>query len=380
MMVGPSGSGKSTAWRTLLKALERFEGVEGVAHVIDPKAISKEALYGVLDPNTREWTDGLFTHILRKIIDNVRGEINKRQWIIFDGDVDPEWVENLNSVLDDNKLLTLPNGERLSLPPNVRVMFEVQDLKFATLATVSRCGMVWFSEDVLSTEMIFENYLSRLRSIPLEDGDEDFVGVVKPAKDQEEEVSPSLQVQRDIALLLQPFFSADGIVVRTLEYAMDQEHIMDFTRLRALSSLFSMLNQSARNVLNFNAQHPDFPCSADQLEQYIPKALVYSVLWSFAGDAKLKVRIDLGDFVRSVTTVPLPGAAGAPIIDYEVSMNGEWVPWSNKVPVIEVETHKVASPDIVVPTLDTVRHESLLYTWLAEHKPLGKFEIDQFIA
>lgn len=65
MMVGPSGSGKSTAWRVLLKALERFEGIEGVAHVIDPKAISKEALYGVLDPNTREWTDGLFTHILR---------------------------------------------------------------------------------------------------------------------------------------------------------------------------------------------------------------------------------------------------------------------------------------------------------------------------
>ena len=75
----------------------------GVAHVIDPKAMSKQALYGVLDPNTREWRDGLFTAILRKIIDNVRGEINKRQWIIFDGDVDPEWVENINSVLDDNR-------------------------------------------------------------------------------------------------------------------------------------------------------------------------------------------------------------------------------------------------------------------------------------
>ena len=36
-----------------------------MAHVIDPKAISKEALYGVLDPNTREWNDGLFTHTLR---------------------------------------------------------------------------------------------------------------------------------------------------------------------------------------------------------------------------------------------------------------------------------------------------------------------------
>lgn len=57
-----------------------------------------------------------------RIIDNVRGELQKRQWIIFDGDVDPEWVENLNSVLDDNKLLTLPNGERLSLPPNVMLL------------------------------------------------------------------------------------------------------------------------------------------------------------------------------------------------------------------------------------------------------------------
>ncbi|VDN10890.1 unnamed protein product [Dibothriocephalus latus] len=66
MMVGPSGSGKSMAWRALLKALERVEGVEGVAHVIDPKSISKDSLYGYLDPNTREWTDGLFTHTLRK--------------------------------------------------------------------------------------------------------------------------------------------------------------------------------------------------------------------------------------------------------------------------------------------------------------------------
>lgn len=138
MMVGPSGSGKSTAWRVLLRALERLEGKEGVSHVIDPKALSKEDLYGVLDPNTREWTDGLFTHILRKIIDNVRGELDKRQWIIFDGDVDPVWIENLNSVLDVNKLFTLPNGERLSIPNNVRIMFEVTDLKHATQATVSR--------------------------------------------------------------------------------------------------------------------------------------------------------------------------------------------------------------------------------------------------
>ena len=67
----------------------------------------------------------LLCSVLYRIIDNVRGEINKRQWIVFDGDVDPEWVENLNSVLDDNKLLTLPNGERLGIPPNVSSLVQL---------------------------------------------------------------------------------------------------------------------------------------------------------------------------------------------------------------------------------------------------------------
>ncbi|XP_071963522.1 cytoplasmic dynein 1 heavy chain 1-like [Antedon mediterranea] len=366
MMVGPSGSGKSTAWRSLLKALERLEGVEGVAHVIDPKAMTKEDLYGVLDPNTREWTDGLFTHILRKIIDNVRGESNKRQWIIFDGDVDPEWVENLNSVLDDNKLLTLPNGERLALSPNVRVMFEVQDLRYATLATVSRCGMVWFSEDVLSTEIICENFLTKLRNIPLEEAEEE------PRRGDEKEgvLSPNMQIQNDVAAVLSQHFGSDGLVIRCLEYASTQEHIMDFTRLRALGSLFSMIHQCAKNIIQYNHTHGDFPMQQDQIERYSVRYLVFSIIWAFSGDSKMKHRDQMGEFIRNATTIPLPPQANTSVIDYEVAITGEWVPWQAKVPQIEVETHKVASPDIVVPTLDTVRHEALLYLWLNEHKPM----------
>ncbi|XP_075700360.1 cytoplasmic dynein 1 heavy chain 1 [Rhinoderma darwinii] len=370
MMVGPSGSGKTLAWRVLLKALERLEGVEGVAHIIDPKAISKDHLYGTLDPNTREWTDGLFTHVLRKIIDNVRGELQKRQWIIFDGDVDPEWVENLNSVLDDNKLLTLPNGERLSLPPNVRIMFEVQDLKYATLATVSRCGMVWFSEDVLSTDMIFNHFLARMRSIPLDEGEDEAQRMRKGKEDEEESSSPMLQIQRDAATVLQPYFTSSGLVIKALEHAFKLEHIMDLTRLRCLGSLFSMLHQACRNIAQYNANHPDFPMPIEQLEHYIQRYLIYAVLWSFSGDGRLKMRAELGEYIRRITTIPLPTTPNLPIIDYEVSISGEWVPWQSKVPQIEVETHKVAAPDVVVPTLDTVRHEALLYTWLAEHKPL----------
>lgn len=91
--------------------------------------------------------------------------------------VDPEWAENLNSVLDDNKLLTLPNGERIGIPSNVRIMFEVETLKYATLATVSRCGMVWFSDEIVTYNMIFHNYINRLKQenydeIPKEEDEE----------------------------------------------------------------------------------------------------------------------------------------------------------------------------------------------------------------
>lgn len=72
-------------------------------------------------------------------------------------------------------------------------MFEVQDLKYATLATVSRCGMVWFSEEVLSMDIIFDNYLTRLRSIPLDEGEEE-MNRVRRIESKEDALSPALQV------------------------------------------------------------------------------------------------------------------------------------------------------------------------------------------
>lgn len=77
-------------------------------------------------------------------------------------------------------------------------MFEVQDLQYATLATVSRCGMVWFSEDVLSLDMIFENYLSRTKSIPIDESDE---GLGVPlSRSKENVLSPTMQVRTLLAL------------------------------------------------------------------------------------------------------------------------------------------------------------------------------------
>lgn len=60
--------------------------------MIDPKALTKDELYGTLDSTTLEYSDGIFTAVLRRILDNVRGEQQRDHWIVFDGDVDPQWV------------------------------------------------------------------------------------------------------------------------------------------------------------------------------------------------------------------------------------------------------------------------------------------------
>ncbi|GAA6030036.1 hypothetical protein JCM8097_009225 [Rhodosporidiobolus ruineniae] len=372
MMVGPSATGKTAAWRTLLAALERLTGVEGVSYVIDPKAISKDALYGTLDPTTREWNDGLFTHILRKIVDDVRAESSKRHWIIFDGDVDPEWVENLNSVLDDNKLLTLPNGERLNLPPNVRIMFEVESLKYATLATVSRCGMVWFSDDAVTPSMLYRNYLSTIKDVALDAADEDAALALPSRRTEEEEVSANLSTQRLIAGFLAPFFEQDGLVPKALEHAATVDHIMDFTPSRALTTLFSLLNKTIRTVVEYNTQHPDFPLQPDQIESFVTKRLLVGLVWAFTGDSKLDTRGEMGDFLRNNSGLDFPPLGpGGSLIDFDVQVStGAWVSWQDSVPTIEIETQAVLSPDVVIPTMDTARHEEVLYSWLSEHRPL----------
>ena len=68
-------------------------------------------------------------------------EVNS--WIICDGDIDPEWIESLNSVLDDNRLLTMPSGERIQFGPNINFLFETHDLSCASPATISRMGMIF---------------------------------------------------------------------------------------------------------------------------------------------------------------------------------------------------------------------------------------------
>lgn len=365
MMVGISGSGKSAAWKVLLRALQRIEGIESVYHIIDSKVMSKEALYGSLDSTTREWTDGLFTGMLRKVVDNLRGELHKRHWIVFDGDVDPEWVENLNSVLDDNKLLTLPNGERLSLPSNVRIMFEVETLKYATLATVSRCGMVWFSDDTVTSDMMVANYLESLRTLSFDDIDDDATASGQVS-------TRNMDLQSQTADLLKRLFTANEFIQKALSESAKLNHVMEFTQGRVLNTLFALLNQTCRLMIQYNMQHPDFPLEPQQIESYVSKKLLLALIWSFTGDCPLKDRMSFGRYVSGLTDMDVSfGGGTASLIDFDVSLpKAAWTSWLSQVPTMEVNTYSITQTDVVIPTIDTIRHESVLYSWLAEHKPL----------
>ena len=159
VVVGPSGCGKSALWRVLERALRKLPQGAPKLHVMNPKAVRREKLLGYMDPDTREMHDGVLVAAARQV---VRESLDTHSWIVIDGDVDPEWIEALNSVLDDNKLMTLPNGERIQFGNNVNFLFETHSLDFASPATVSRMGMICLSEEALDARVLVRKWLSAL--------------------------------------------------------------------------------------------------------------------------------------------------------------------------------------------------------------------------
>jgi dynein heavy chain 2 len=155
VLVGPSGSGKSTTWKILKAALCKIQPML-VTYTMNPKAMPREQLLGHIDNDTREWFDGIITNSARQV---VKEPLDVQSWIICDGDIDPEWVESLNSVLDDNRLLTMPNGERIQFGPNVNFVFETNDLACASPATISRLGAIFLSDEDMDAKTLVESWL-----------------------------------------------------------------------------------------------------------------------------------------------------------------------------------------------------------------------------
>ena len=160
-IIGPPGSGKTEVW----KMLAAVGGNTHVCETINPKAVTTNELYGTMS-RTKEWKDGVVSTIMRDMAKNQGNykatHLNK--WVCFDGDVDAGWIESMNTVMDDNKTLTLVSNERIPLSGPMRLIFEVSNLRNASPATVSRAGMLFINDIDIGMKPFMDSWLDTIEN------------------------------------------------------------------------------------------------------------------------------------------------------------------------------------------------------------------------
>jgi dynein heavy chain 1, cytosolic len=259
-------------------------------------------------------------------------------------------------------MLTLPSGERMSIPSNVRIILEVDSLAHATPATVSRCGMVWFSDDCITAEMAIQHLLGRLES-------QNLVG------DGASETEAPLAHKQFIHYLRPMALSEErttSLVADALDFALSKKHVMEPSRDRLLHTLQAMLVQGISLAIEYDENHPDFPMTGEHMEKFTKRWLLHSLLWSFCGSAPWEIRRQFSEMLVRTSGIMLPSNNdGQCLFDYRVRVvDGEYELWSDSVPRMEIESHRAAASDVVITTTDTVRHSDVLGAWLSRRIPL----------
>ncbi|XP_068593236.1 dynein axonemal heavy chain 5 [Cebidichthys violaceus] len=323
MALGPSGAGKTSCIHTLMKAMSEC-GLPHREMRMNPKAITASQMFGTLDVTTNDWTDGVFSTLWRRTLKAKKGE---NIWIVLDGPVDAIWIENLNSVLDDNKTLTLANGDRIPMSPCCKIVFEPHNIDNASPATVSRNGMVFMSSSVLGWTPVLQAWIQQL---------------------------PEKQ-----AGVLQTCFSCcyQDLLDFVSTAVSPKMQVLECMYIRQTIDLLQGLLPAADERPGF---HGD-----------VGRLFVFAVMWSLGAVLELDDRAKMEAFLKSHgSSLDLPQTRDdQTIFEFTVNEQGQWEHWSNKVPeYVYPKDHVPDYSSILVPNVDNVRTDFLMQTVVKQKK------------
>ncbi|XP_053147968.1 dynein axonemal heavy chain 6 isoform X2 [Hemicordylus capensis] len=339
MLVGPTGGGKTTVYQILADTLEALHAAGELHHfyqpvktfILNPKSITMGELYGEVNNLTLEWKDGLMGLSVRAAVVDTSED---HKWIICDGPVDALWIENLNTVLDDNKMLCLANSERIKLTPSIHMLFEVEDLRVASPATVSRCGMVYIDPEELKWIPYVKTWMAGL---------------------EEEKLNEETKTY-----LFELFcrYVEDGLkyVNKKCSQAITQ---VDISKVTALCCLLESL------LLGKGG--PSMKLEQSRLNSLICQTFVFCYLWSVGGNLTENYWDAFDTFVRQQfednpdAKLPQSGDLWSVFIDFDTKRLD---PWERIVPTFKYNS-KIPFFEMLVPTTDTVRYGFLMEKLLA---------------
>ncbi|XP_030371689.1 dynein beta chain, ciliary [Scaptodrosophila lebanonensis] len=326
-IIGFAGTGKSEVWKTLNKT---YQNQKRKPHYNDlnPKAVTNDELFGIVNPATREWKDGLFSILMRDQA-NLGGTGPK--WIVLDGDIDPMWIESLNTVMDDNKVLTLASNERIALTKEMRLLFEIASLRTATPATVSRAGILYINPQDLGWTPFIQSWLGTRTN-------------------SSEVATLNVLFDKYVPQLLDAFKTRLKSITP----------ISDIARLQMTCFLLdSML--TPQNVPN--------DCPKDWYEIYF----VFSIVWGFGSTLFQDQIIDWRNefskwFLNEFKAVKFPSSGNifAFYIDNETK---KFLPWTNLVPEFELDPDLPLQSNLV-NTSETTRLRFFMDTLIEADHPV----------
>uniref|UniRef100_A0A8C3LGS3 Dynein axonemal heavy chain 9 n=1 Tax=Chrysolophus pictus TaxID=9089 RepID=A0A8C3LGS3_CHRPC len=328
-VVGNAGTGKSQVMRSLNRTYQIMKR-RPVWTDLNPKAVTNDELFGIINPATREWKDGkwLFSSIMRELA-NITHDGPK--WMVLDGDIDPMWIESLNTVMDDNKVLTLASNERIPLNPTMRLVFEISHLRTATPATVSRAGILYINAADLGWNPPVSSWIDK-REIQSE--------------------------RANLTILFDKYLPPCLDTLRTR-----------FKKIIPIpeQSVVQMLCYLLECLLTEENTPPD--CPKELYELYF----VFAAVWAFGGsmfqDQLVDYRVEFSKWwVAEFKTIKFPSQGT--VFDFYIDPETKkFEPWSKLIPQFEFDP-EVPLQACLVPTAETVRLRYFMDRLLERQRPV----------